>query len=318
LTQPPTDYVLDPAHSSAEVRAHFAPQLAVARELAEYASALLKRLFVVHSRHSVPDLIVCTALFQQNLTAFDGCVLCLEHGAVDAGHILLRTQFETDLTIDWILKQGKERWARQYYVWNLRQEREWSRIGLAGSAERTKYESDWNTTFGKAPSISPDLAEAAQKRISDIESLLTSEYYAEINGWFETWCSSHRNREPNWHQPGPDAAASISDMAKKLGRHSEYSLVYRASSYRAHGSRSRHGFSAPGEKQVAIEPVRRLDDFPYVCGLACSFALRMFMRLLSAYRPGELPQLRKTYVESWRARLQMPEVIVEPQFVKLS
>lgn len=305
---PNTDPVLDPAYAKAEARRHFEEQLVVARSMTDYGSQLLKRLFVTSSRGAVPDLISIGLLLRQGLTALDGAVLCMEHGAIDSGHAHARSLLEADLYLEWVLTNGKERWGRQLYVANLRQEREWNRRVIPGTVEQLQLEHAWRTSWQHGPTTSPDTVRTANDRVKEIDELLDTDPYREINGWFDT-ARGKRPYEPDWYKPGPNAPKSIADIADKLSRRAEYLVLYKVFSYHSHGTRTSTAFSVKSEGLVTIEPVRALVDFPFLFSIVTGLALRLYQRLLVHYRPSELESFSRTYVSQWRDRLDAPTVV---------
>lgn len=312
-----TDPLLDPTYARAEAQRHFAAQLDAGRDIAEYGSRLFRRLFVTSARESFQDLMVIGAFLRHSLAAFDGCLLCLENGAVDAAQVLLRSQFEARLYLLWCLHEDRERWARQYYVYTLRQERDWTMKLVAGSAEREAHVAVWQEMFGRDPTIPEEAVQHATRRLRDIDEHLGSNLYREINEWFTAKRSRNRDREVDWYKAGPDAPRSIYDIACKLRLSAEYSVVFRSLSSRAHSSRSNNAFKLDADGFVVLEPVRQLADFPFVYSQSAGYMIDVCRRLLTEYRRDELPVFRRDYIENWQRAFDLPTVSVKPEFVRL-
>src|SRR5207247_804137 len=127
----------------------------------------------------------------------DGLSVCADAGAVHAGHAHARAFWEAHLFIDWILEKGKERWARQYYVADIRRELAALRRLIPGTAEHAKFGEMWRECYrGNAPQDA-ELASKAPERVQQINALLSKPIYADINTTFQN-VPTKRNREPDW------------------------------------------------------------------------------------------------------------------------
>jgi hypothetical protein len=222
---PNTDPVLDPPYAGHLATRHFATQLEAAREIATYWSHLLKRAIAEASKREVEDLVLVAGFFRNGLVAYDSCVACLDVGAVAGAHISLRALWEAELYTKWIVHAGKRRWGKQAYVADLRRERDWYRRVTPGTSENARYVSAWKETFDSSPPSHPTLLAEAPARLQEIDGLLGSSSYREINSWFDA-ARGAKPYEPDWYKPGPDAPTSIGDIATKLDRSAEYLLLY--------------------------------------------------------------------------------------------
>lgn len=311
LFTPNTDWVLDPPYARDEAWRVFRPQLEVAREITNFGSNLLKRPFA-RSQQEVSDLVVISVLFRQSLAALDGTVLCLENGAVHASKLHARALLEASLFIEWVLKKGKDRWGKQLYVWSIRQERHWVRRVIPGTDENRAFADSWREAFGEEWQGRPDIENSAKEQEAEIDALLLSDTYRVINDWFEAY-NRNPGVEPDWFRPGPGGVGSLYKLAERLGRRAEYNTFYKSLSYAAHGARTRlHISVGPDAGTVSLEPIRYLEDFPFVFTTAINLTLRIFRALIQEYRPDEEPAFRETYISQWRSRLKPPQVTVNP------
>ena len=121
-----THMVLDPTYGREIVERHLQPHVDAAREVVTYGSNLLLRC-LKGMDGTIGNVMVVGVLFRQALAALDGFVLCLAHGAVDAAEVHSRGALEASLSIDWVLKQGKEEWGRRIWIYSLRQNLQWVR-----------------------------------------------------------------------------------------------------------------------------------------------------------------------------------------------
>lgn len=296
----------------------FGPQLDVGRVIVDYGHQLFKRVFVSGGRQSVADLMATGALFRQTLAAYDGCLLCLREGAVDAAGVQLRVEFEASLGVYWILHSDsdRDRWGRQYYVYDVRQARHWNLCAVPNTPEPRDYMTACRESFGIVREFSPDMVAIATERVSNIERFLQSSPYRDINGWFDD-LKKKRKREPEWYQSGPDAPSTLFDLARRLRRAAEYRALYRQLSYLSHASRRSGSLKFLPDGRLTIEPVRSLEQFPTVFGVAARLMVGLYLRLLEVYRPEELSVFRETYKRDWMSRLRVPEVTLRPEYVGL-
>ena len=304
---PNTDPILDPRYGAAEAKRHFSTQLAVARDMADYGAQLLKRVFATCGRDKIEDLVVIAALFRQALVSFDACVLCLENGAVDASNVHARGLLETDLYLEWILTQGKERWGRQLYVANLRQERDWDRRVIPGTAENAIFASAWRDTIGKPFVVDPVIEAGARKQEAAINAILEKPAYHAINTSFDK-ARGTRPYEPEWYKPGPDAPRSIAHIADMLGRKAHYATLYSVFSGHVHGTRTKNGFCVDEDGMVVIEPVRSVADISSTFSPTVAIWRGLCRRIIHHYRPDEAQAFALKYENDWKSRLSFPEI----------
>jgi hypothetical protein len=130
--------VLDPAYGREIVDRHLRPHVEAAREVVAYGADLLLRCFFSMDR-TIGNVMVIGVLFRQAVAALDAFVLCLENGAVDAAEVHSRGALEASLSIDWVLKQGKEEWGRRSWIYSLRQNLQWVRKLIPGRPEYQRY-----------------------------------------------------------------------------------------------------------------------------------------------------------------------------------
>ena len=313
---PNVDPILDPKYAGAVAAKHFSAQLSTARDLAGYWSNLLKRCFASADKSSVQDLVLILGFFRNGLKAFDGCLVCLDVGAVGAAQFAIRSLWEAELFAKWILSNDRLRWSRQAYVADLRIEREWALRVVEGTAQSSSHEASWRETFGKeAPSASPEVRSAAPARIKELNQMLTRPVYAEIYGWFDSFRGS-RPFEPDWYKPGPDAPKTVGEMTKKLGRSAEYAMLYSLLSYHTHSTRPSAGFRVLQDGHVVVEPIRAFRDFGHSLTLATTLALRFLWLFTETYRSGEAETLRNQH-KAWREGLQLPPIVEGEDYISI-
>ncbi|HEU6453191.1 MAG TPA: DUF5677 domain-containing protein [Gemmatimonadaceae bacterium] len=316
-----THVLLDPPFARSEALKHFAPWLDVGREIVQFGADLLLRAFKTSER-KVVDLVILGTLFRQLLIEADACLLCLENGAVQAAMLHARAEFEASLALEWTLTNGKDRWATQYYVSSLRQNRSWVRRSIPGTQEATMYAAAWSTMGASSPPSIRDPADAAQQ-VAEVDNLLALPAYKSVNDDFDNagWVGKGAKKrfiEPNWYQPGTGGVRSIAEMARVLKHEAEYMTLYRYGSYFIHGSLADNHFKVK-EGVVSIEPIRYLKQFALAFNPTLRHAADGIVLVTSHYRPGELGDIRARYADRWATPLlQFASVEVNTEWVSIS
>jgi hypothetical protein len=312
---PNVDALLDPAFARDQVTRAFGRQVETARTMAAYGSQLFKRVFFTRASQGVDDLMVIGALLRHFLSCFDGCLVCLENGAVSSAQIIARSQFEAWLYMRWMLHSDRERWARQYYVYDLRQERDWNAKLISGDKASTKHAAAWRETFGADEAIPETVREYAQARNQEIDRFLAKPLYAGINASFAA-ARRKKDREVEWYRIGPNSPTSLADMAKRLNESATYQVLYRLLSYKVHNSRSRAAFKLSTDS-VVVEPIRHLKDFGFAFTASTQLAVRVYFDVVKEFRAEELGDLKRTYLESWREGIAVPDITIKTEYVRV-
>jgi hypothetical protein len=283
------------------------------QELRDHLRDLIKRAFTEH-KESFHDLIIIASLSKQALVALDGLCVCLEAGAAHAAHIQARAQWEATLFVEWALKNGAERWGRQFYIADIRRERASTLRAIPGTAENRAYQELWRETYEKEPhAFSDEFVQKASEHIVEIDRVLARPVYSSINPLFEEWVR-RKGREPDWwFQPG--GPKSIYGMADSLARRTEYVILYGYWSGLAHGTRHASHFKHH-QGSVELEPVRYVPLFPELLHVMFPMTARLIRELTSTYRHGELPQVLEKYVRQWRPRFQVPDIEAQVEHVR--
>jgi hypothetical protein len=92
-------------------------------------------------------------------------------------------------------------------------------------------------------------------------------------------------------------------MAEQLGIRPQYDIFYSQFSEIAHSEAFRKHILFKGESMV-FEPIRQLEGIRTFLTIVLTFAFRIYQSILKEYRPGELSNFGRKYVEEWRSRFQ--------------
>jgi hypothetical protein len=324
IEPPPPERYFDDAFSEREARRTVTPWLEVLRDVREHAVGLLERAFHT-SRRDVVDQVLLGVFFRQSLVAFDATVLCLERFAVDASFMQLRALLETAITFEWISTRdeaGAERAVRAYHVGTLWQSRYWARRQIPGTAEHEEYAAAAEDV--RLLVHGPEDVAKAQAWLAEVEARLAEPDLAPIVADFE------RHAPPAPPAPPADASGGKAQrkkpenvgwqvvagggdprqMAKAIGRETEYLSYHRFLSYYVHASFG-GTHTVVANHVLHIEALRRPDAFRTAFSMAMLQMQHVLFAAYERYRPAELDRFRAINREQWQPKLQqLPEIVV--------
>ncbi|MCI0615210.1 DUF5677 domain-containing protein [bacterium] len=282
-----------------DVKKHFQDEIDLLQELVNYGTNLIPRCFSSSDRQ-IADIIILPVLLKHVVTMLDGIEILVSQGAIFSAHVPARSHFEACLYIKWILKDDSETRAKQYYIWHLRQKRNWAKRIIKGHKEHEKF-------FKSIAKFGPGLKKKqealeneAKKQVKEIDRLLNSAVYEEIDKEFEN--RETKGSPVSWFTPrGP---RSISDLASRLDHRAEYDILY------SHYSKIMHGVALSehivlGNDQASFKPIRNLQGISGLVTTVLSFTLEIYRIILSHYRREELQNFKTKYVNEWRKRFRV-------------
>jgi len=285
-------------HTSAEhIKEHFADTVDLIREVTNYGSNLIPRCFV-STKRKLPDIIILGLLLKQAVAMLDAIEILVSQGALYEAHIPARALFEVYIYINWVLQKDKDRRARHYYVWHLRRQRTWASRVIPTTNEHKRFE---KAVEQLKLSQDQEMQREAVKQVAAIDELLSKNEYKEINAAFDKMRKAGRDYDQPWYRPC--GANSIADMAEQLGIKPQYDIFYSQFSEIAHSEAFRKHISVKGEG-IVFEPIRQLEGIRSFLTIVLTFAFRIYQSILKEYRPGELSNFGRKYLEEWRSRFQ--------------
>jgi len=290
--------LLDRKQVESYVHDHFSDVLVLLKDVVDYGTHLIPRAFLESGRR-LEDAIVIGVLLKQVVTMADAFHILVSVGSLQAAYLPARSAFEASLYIDYILKDESERKARHYYISNLRRQRLWALRLLQGTPERDGY----MHVIGYLDLDSkPDLQTRAQQELDTINMALSQANFIDINAEFERLLNSNRpNVDPSWHDPlGPRSVRSI---AEKVQRLHEYDTFYSQTSEIMHSSSYRDHISFSSGQQMALHPIRNLENFTVIVGTTVPMVLVTYRTILNHYRHEELENFSLKFVNDWRTVL---------------
>ena len=305
-----TDFstILDRDEPKELVAKYFNNHMELLKELSNYGARLIVRIFSISERKQ-KDIIIIAVLFKQFVSMIDAIQIALQEGNVYAANLPLRTLYENQLYLQWILKDETIRRASQYYVWHLRRKLKINLSSIEGTAENIEFNRKLTGThleniLDNVTSIQPEIT----KQNYEINKMLQSAEYTDINLEFDRLKGTRRN-DVYWYQPwGPN---SISDLVERLQRGAEYVIFYSSLSNITHSQSIDQMISYKDDK-VIFENIRNLESIDTVISITSSYCYRTFRLILEKYSPSEVENLSRKYAEEWRDRsMNIPKVKYE-------
>jgi len=296
--------LLDRDGTLAGVNEHLQPWVHLIRDITSYGTNLVPRCMVDGDR-KVADAVILAILLRQVIAMLDAIEILLPNGAVYAANLQMRALFEASIYLDWTLKSDTERKATYYYVHNLRRMRIWASRSQPGSPEWQEFLSVVND-FGIR--IHDELRDSDKTKILEIDQALSQPKYLGINKEFDEHRKGKRY-DPAWYAPLLAAGQrNLGALSKAVGRESQYRLLYSGASEVMHASNYGHHVKFADGK-LTLVPIRFLEGLDIVLSFSLSTAIQTYRTVLKRYRPDELSNFARKYVENWRNEFRnMPKV----------
>lgn len=294
-----TEYkeILDRQQNIKDITDHFQPQLDLLKDLTNYGTNLIIRSFSSSDR-SMPEIVVVGVLLKQVVSMLDAAEILISNTAIHAAHLEARVLFEASLFIDWILKEDSSNKANHYYVSCLRNERLWAQRSIRDTPENQAFSESTKQLDYDILERQPHLEEEAKKHLEEVNKILSSEEFKAIDEKFEELKNKNRSKhEPAWYKPFQ--VHSIRHMAKLLNRLTEYDIFYAKSSRVIHSTAYQDHIRFSNQV-MHFKAIRSLEDFNSLFNFIVSVVFHTYKSILSKYRPSELVNFNRKYVEHWR------------------
>ena len=280
-----------------DVHEHFSNQINLLRDLVNYGSNLIPRVFVSSNR-KISDTIIIGVLLKQIITMADGVEILISNAAVHSAFILARAAYESSIYIEWILKSDTEKKTKYYYVSSIRNELIWLLRSIEGTEENEKFKMVKDQFDLRIFKDFKNIEDEAKNRVSQINNYLMKEDLKEINDHFEKLKNQNRQRrEPNWYKPLN--VNSIRQISKEVNRLVEYEIFYGQGSRKSHTGSYRDHLIFEKDK-FRFKPIRNNEDIDTLLNFLITIIFKSYRAILSRYRREELLNFRKKYLESWQ------------------
>jgi Family of unknown function (DUF5677) len=290
------------------VEARLEAPISLLRELVDYGVNLLDKC--AQGGGSLSDLVILGHFFKHAVTMLDAVEIQISRGAVFAAGVSARSMLEAYIYLEWLLKADSDIRGRHFYVWHLRQKREWARRVIPGTDEYKRFQNHLNTLSDmNDPAKREGIEKKYRKQDADLTAWLTNTINKPINDHFDKLKT--RIFDVPWYKP--TGAQSIGDMAKKLRLESEYDFFYSQFSDITHAGAFDKHVKVDGN-EVIFEPIRSPDGIDFIVNVVATLAFRVFRLIIKRYSPSDLQSFSKNYSTEWRNRfLSVPKVVVTEQ-----
>lgn len=294
-TKPPTD-LFDRDISKALVREWIDVAIPMIQEVVNHGVAAFTRCLTTAKGGDENLAILMPYLHLLEMT--DAVEILLAEAAPIPAQVQLRSTFEALLTIEYITKAAAPRRAFAYLVADIhRRLASWRAMDPntpEGRRGRERIATDAYTQDMRIPDI-PDI----RARIENLETLLQKPDWREANVEYRR-LKKILKRRPAWYQLY-DGPKNLEELATHLGWPAHYDILYRPWSEAAHAHDAVYRKLTEGAKgEPAIHRVRDTSEFGTVVSLVVTFTLRATRRILSFYRPEELPAYKSWYLREVR------------------
>lgn len=192
--------------------------------------------------------VAATLLYRDLLEGLDGYRVLVEHGVTDAAVPLVRSIWEIELQLAWLLKENRETRGLAYCASSM-----YARIRALKATDRSTPQGQQLVATWNADQTSADVFphRDTSVEVAKLESLLSNSKFAPVNAWF----GQDRRRNKPWYafNGGPQ---TIEDLTRRLNRGMSYELFYRPWSKAAHGQNALAGMLLSDAGTQYFRPLR--------------------------------------------------------------
>lgn len=240
-------------------------------------------------------------LVRHVIESIDGVSVLVQKGCAENCGPLLRSAFEGELAVLYILQTDSKRRALAYQVAHAHRRiklyRKCDPNDALGEELRNELKDDpMSTLLGSLPLD-------WKAMVANLENMLELPEFEPIEEEWQRIRTTTR-KDPEWFAlfGGP---RDVRSLAKSLRLGAAYEGLYRSWSDIIHaGSGLKHVGPSDRPGAIAIRPIRHPDGLENACVFAATFCLTTARILVQTYSPGELERFGIKYVEQIRNRYQ--------------
>jgi len=289
--------ILDRDKHVNDVKEHFGNELKLLTDIVNYGTNLIPRVFTTSNRN-LTAIIVVGVLLKQVVSMLDSIEILLSNANIHASKLSTRALYEASIYIEWILKEQADKKAKYYYVSNLRGEKKWALRGIKDTVEHESFKHVRDQLNVDPPSKHDSFEADAKSHLAQVEKTLLQNSFKTINDELERLQNNNRRKmEPSWYKVF--RIHSLRHMAKSLDRHAEYDLFYSQGSDVTHSARYKDHIRISKGK-IEFIPIRLLEDMSTLLFFSISIAINAYKTVLNYYRPGEVINFERKYINDWR------------------
>ncbi len=268
------------------------------QELVNYATNAFQRCQAASTGEPHEDLPVLVS-YLHVIEMTDGIEVLVSQSCPIPAIPLLRSSFEAQLTIDYILEADYQRrsfaWLVCYVHDRLSSYEMLDPSHQRGEDFAASISVDEISGFFSFPQF-PDLPNAIQ----NLKSLLGKPNYQLVESEYQR-VKRKNKRKPEWYSlfGGPN---NLRELSRHTGHAAKYDGLYRYWSRIIHAGDLSRFLTRTSEGSPAFEPLRNPKDMEVVSSLAAWVILHATRKLLGKFRTGETESLRRWYIQEVRDR----------------
>lgn len=232
-------------------------------------------------------------LFRNALELLLSISVLVRHGLADPCKILLRTLFETWMSIEYIAKKESSQRATCFLVWHAKRKRKSYLQSLADSPEYKQFRSALEKdSLGLSRKIRP--VDGVSRYIDNLDRLLDNPKYRKVAQEFERVRKAQK-RNPNWFSLY-DGPRDVKQLADQLAHSGMYEIIYRTFSVATHGMDVvDHKISRSDSGLTDIPQIRFALHAQMLTSLVISFACSIFRTMVHFHRRNYMSKVDQWY-----------------------
>jgi hypothetical protein len=244
-------------------------------------------------------------LVRHVIESIDGVSILVERGSAENCGPLLRSAFEGQLGVLYILRADSRRRGLAYQVAHIHRKmkmhRKWDRNDPLGKQLRDDLKEDEMTqVFDRIPGDPKDMIRKSEEALRETEYVPIEQEWQEVR--------RRNGKDPEWFAlfGGP---RDVRSLAISLGLGAAYEGLYRGWSDVIHaGSGMKNIGPSVHPGAISIRPIRHPEGIEGACAMAASFCVSTARSLVQAYAPEESEPFRQVYLQRIRSRyMQMSQ-----------
>lgn len=213
----------------------------------------------------------------------DAVELVLQGASAVGAGVLLRSAFETLLTIEWVAKRGVEKYGAAYVVADIHRRL----VGLEQYKKEGQRRDQLQAALkaDKLPSaiVVPVIGDAEQQTVG-LRQLLEAPHLKDASMEYERARGTKTTIDFYALWEGP---RTVEQLARRLGRSGQYEVLYRWWSLTVHGVDLKRQLRI-ADGTAGVQPLRSGEGLKDTYSFALYFCLEGMRAVLGYYRPDEL------------------------------
>jgi len=238
-------------------------------------------------------------LTRHAIESLDGVSVLVSKGCSQPCQPLLRSALEAMLGILYILESDSERRGLAYQLAHAHKKiTVYERLDPntnAGKELRRILASDPSAgILNRLPAID------YPKLIAGLQSMFRQPVFQPLETEWQRLKATRNNKDPEWYAlfGGP---TNIRDLAIRVGVPAFYEFLYRAWSNEVHAGSAMEAIGLK-DGDTVIRPIRHPDELQTAVTFAGNFSIALARRIVEAYEPGKMAELRTLYIDKIRKR----------------